>query len=78
MHLIHNERTKLTATWFNALASAFIAAGAIAPVAAILYGLTALPITPARLAILAVGCTALGFVIHWSARAWLLRLRDEL
>jgi L-alanine-DL-glutamate epimerase-like enolase superfamily enzyme len=49
MHLVDNERTKLTASWGNTVAAAFIAAGAVAPVAAILYGLTALPITPARM-----------------------------
>jgi hypothetical protein len=34
MHLIFNERTKLTASWINTLATALIAAGALAPTAA--------------------------------------------
>ena len=29
MHLVHNEQTKLTATWINTVAAAFIAAGAV-------------------------------------------------
>lgn len=32
-HLVHNEQTKLTATWINTLAAALIAAGAFAPAA---------------------------------------------
>jgi hypothetical protein len=76
MHLVHNEQTKLTATWINTLAAAFIAAGAVAPVAAVLYGLTALPIAPGRLIALALACLALGFGIHIIARAQLGSLRE--
>jgi hypothetical protein len=76
MHLIHNERTKLTATWINTLAATFIAAGTIAPVAAILYGLSALPISPGRVVILAVACAAVGVTIHFGARAALGSLRE--
>ena len=76
MHLVHNERTKLTATWINTLAAAFIAAGAVAPVAAILYGLSALPIAMTRLLGLAFTCAVLGFSIHLGARALLGRLRE--
>jgi hypothetical protein len=76
VHLIHNERTKLTATWINTLAAAFIAAGAVAPVAAILYGLSMLPIATTRLLGLALTCAVLGFCIHLGARALLGRLRE--
>ncbi len=31
MHTIHNEQTKLTATWLNNLAAAFAVAGFVAP-----------------------------------------------
>ena len=44
MHLVHNERTKLTATWINTLATALVAAGFFAPVAALAYGISPLPI----------------------------------
>jgi hypothetical protein len=37
MFLVHNERTKLTATWLNTLATALIAAGVFAPAVAALY-----------------------------------------
>ena len=77
MHLVHNERTKLTATWFNTLAAAFIAAGAVAPLAAVLYGLSALPVELGRLLTLAPACVVVGCAIHFTARAQLGRLRDE-
>jgi hypothetical protein len=76
VHLIHNEQTKLTATWVNTLAAAFIAAGAVAPVAAALYGMAALPIGAGRLIALALACVALGFGIHLMARAQLRNLRE--
>ena len=76
MHLVHNERTKLTATWINTLAAAFIAAGAVAPIAAILYGLSAFPVAPERLVGLAIACVAIGVGIHMLARAELGRLRE--
>jgi hypothetical protein len=76
VHLVHNERTKLTATWVNTVAAAFIAAGAVAPVAAILYGLAALPTTPARMLALAFICLALGTGIHVIARILLRSLRE--
>ena len=76
MHLVHNEQTKLTATWFNTLATALIAAGAVAPVAAILYGLAALPVPPGRLIALALACLGLGSGLHIVARAQLGNLRE--
>jgi hypothetical protein len=76
VYLVHNEQTKLTATWINTLAAAFIAAGAVAPVAAVLYGLSALPIELARLIGLALACAAIGVGIHFVARAQLGRLRE--
>ena len=76
MDLIHNERTKLTATWINTLAAALIAAGAVAPIAAILYGLSTLPISLGRIVVLAVACAAVGVAIHFGARAVLGSLRE--
>ena len=45
--LIHNERTKLTATWLNGLATAAVAVGSIAPSIAAVSG-TISPILAAR------------------------------
>ena len=41
MYLVHNEQTKLTATWINTLAAGLIAAGAFAPAAALVLGTVA-------------------------------------
>ncbi len=76
MFLIHNERTKLTAAWLNALATALIAAGAFAPAVARVYGLSALPIGAFYLSALAFACVAAGIGLHVSALAMLGRLRE--
>jgi len=60
----------------HTVAAAFIAAGAVAPVAGVLYGLTALPITPARMLALASACLAFGIGIHLIARISLRSLRE--
>ena len=76
MFLVHNERTKLTASWLNALATALIAAGAFAPAAAWLYGLSALPLGAFYLSALAFACVGSGVGLHVSALAMLGRLRE--
>jgi len=40
MSLVHNERTKLTAAYLNTAASAFFAAGVVAPLAGAFFGWT--------------------------------------
>jgi hypothetical protein len=76
MLLIHNERTKLTASWLNTIATALMAAGAFAPAAAWLYGLSSLPIGALYLSALAVACIAGGAALHISGLALLGRLRE--
>jgi hypothetical protein len=76
MFLVHNERTKLTAGWFNALATALIAAGAFAPAAAWLYGLSALPIGAGYLSALAFACVVAGISLHVFGLALLGRLHE--
>ena len=56
MFLVHNERTKLTATWFNGLATALIAAGFFAPLAALFYGLTELRIGARGIVVMGTVC----------------------
>lgn len=76
MHLVHNERTKLTASWCNTLATALVAAGAFAPAAAFLYGLSQ-PVAGATTMIaIALGCIALGVGLHVSGRVFLGRLQE--
>ncbi len=75
MSLIHNERTKLTAAWLNALAGAASAAGVIAPLAAAFYGVAS---APANGALLLAGVTIwlfAGIGLHFAARYVLRNLK---
>jgi len=76
MHLTHNERTELTATWFNTLATALVAAGGFAPGAALFWGLSPPAIGAAYMLVAMFGCFALGLSLHFAGRAFLRRLRE--
>ncbi len=69
MSLVHNERTKLSATALNGVAIASIAAGFITPLAALAFGV---PGTggrgPAFTALSAVTFLATGIGLHMLAR----------
>lgn len=75
MDLVHNEQTKLTANWFNALATAVVTAGVLAPVATLVYGISNLGASGTFLALLACACFVLGAILHWTGRVVLRRLR---
>jgi Na+/melibiose symporter-like transporter len=68
MSLVYNERTKLTATWFSGLATAFMAAGLFAPLAALAYGVTQLRTPWLYLIALIILCVSVGGVLtlDWS------------
>lgn len=76
MSLIHNERTKLTATWLNTQATALIAAGTFAPAAAVVYGLSQPGVGAIYIASLMLACWVLGWCLHLAARAFLGRLHE--
>ena len=76
MFLVQNEQTKLTAGWLNTLATALIAAGTFAPLAALLYGFSNSTTDHARIAVSAVICSVVGFGLHWGGRVCLRRLRE--
>lgn len=76
MSLVHNERTKLTAAWFNTLATAVIAAGVFAPSAALLYGLAPFPADLRVLYSVVVGCFLFGCALHLIGRTVLRRLHE--
>jgi len=76
VHFVHNERTKLTATWFNGLAAALVAAGGFAPLAALLYGFSDLRLEKAYIFVLAALCGIGGLTLHWMGRRFLGRLRE--
>jgi MFS-type transporter involved in bile tolerance (Atg22 family) len=70
---IHNERTKLVATYFNNLAVALIAVGALAPLVGRVVGSSALH--AAFLFLLAAVCILASIALHYSARRTLGRLK---
>ena len=72
MSLIHNERTKLSATWLNSIAAAAVAVGGIAPSIAAVTG----TLSPILAAGLVVFWFLVGAGLHLTARAILGRLRD--
>jgi hypothetical protein len=66
MFLIHNERTKPMANWFNALAAALVTAGVFAPLAAFFYGVSQMPQDRLRLVLATITCLpAVRFYILW-------------
>jgi len=75
MSLIHNERTKLTATLFNTLAAASIAAGLFAPAAAVAYGISDLRIGKVYVAVLILVCVLGAATLHLIGRVHLGRLQ---
>ena len=77
MSLIHNESTKLTATWLNTLAAATVATGVIAPMVALVFGVpTSAAISAAAFVIATVIWLGLGMSLHLLARAVLRRLQE--
>ncbi len=72
MSLIHDEKTKLTATWLNSIAVAALAIGAIAPiVATVTTSVTLLSATG-----LAMFWILIGACLHLAARMILERLKE--
>jgi hypothetical protein len=76
MFLVHNEQTKHSAAWLNALATALLAAGFFAPAAALLYGISQLAIARWIMVVLALSCVGGGAALHLLGRAVLRRLRE--
>jgi hypothetical protein len=76
MNLVYNERIKHLSSWFNALATALLAAGVFAPGAALLYGIADPRIGPAYIIVLGVSCLSGGVGLHFAGRAMLGRLRE--
>lgn len=69
--MIHNEQTKLTATYLNGVAIAVFAVGGLAPVFSSLYGTTG----PTNfLLAMSVVCFLASLSLHWIARTILRRL----
>jgi small-conductance mechanosensitive channel len=73
--LIHNERTKLTATFMNAVAATMVGVGAVAPLVAFTYGIPG-AVAGSTLALIGLGWLAGGVILHLLARVLLRRLRE--
>lgn len=76
MSLVHNEQTKLTANWLNTLATAIIATGALAPIAASLYGLSQSTLSWTTVSLLSAACFGFGAFLHALGRLTLRRLHE--
>lgn len=72
MNLVHNERTKLSATWLNSIAAAAVAVGGIGPTIAAAVGTISLGLAAVLVPAWIIG----GVGLHLIARAILGRLRD--
>jgi hypothetical protein len=66
MSLVHNERTKLTATYLNGLAIALFAVGGLAPVFSHSFGTESRPLW--TLVAAAVICLVVSAALHLWAR----------
>lgn len=73
--LVHNERTKLTATMLNGAATTTVAAGVITPLIAWSYGVTGRP-DAVFTVLLSAAWLVVGSVLHLVARSMLGRLRE--
>jgi hypothetical protein len=76
MSLIENERTKLTAALFNALAVAVVAAGLFAPAAAVVYGISSLKLGAVYFVTVILVCVGAGAFLHWVGLSILRRLQE--
>jgi hypothetical protein len=77
MSVVHNERTKLTATWLNALAAATVVTGVIAPLVAVVFGVsTSGKVSPITFVLATLVWLLLGVILHMLARRILGRLRE--
>jgi hypothetical protein len=76
MFLVHNEQTKLTATWLNTMGTTLVAAGTFAPIAALFYGFSNTTADRSSLAVSAGICFVGGIALHLGGRVLLRRLRE--
>jgi hypothetical protein len=71
-----NERIKLTATFFNTVASGSVVVGGVTPIAALAFAVPAMPTHPAEWVVgIALGFIATGVGLHWFARTLLGALK---
>ena len=76
MFLIHNEQTKLSEAWLNALATALVVAGTFAPFASLVYGFSSPAVSRGVVLLPAIVCLIGGIALHFGGRVLLGRLRE--
>jgi hypothetical protein len=76
MNLVHNEKTKLTATWINVLGSGSLLIGVVTPTAAVIYGPGVMAAPPWAIGLAGVAFTGIGLALHFFARMLLEGLRE--
>ena len=72
MSKVQDERTKLLATFVNGIGIATVAAGAIAPLVAVTYGVSNAAATSPLIAFFGLAWLVAGCALHLVAR-WLLK-----
>jgi hypothetical protein len=65
---VRNERRKLTSSWFNAIATALMAAGVFAPVASQIYGFGANRVDQTLVLASSTVCVGLSVGLHLVGR----------
>jgi hypothetical protein len=73
---VRNEKRKLTASWFNAIATALMAAGGFAPVASQIYGFGSNRVDQTLVLISSVVCVAVSVGLHMVGRQFLGALEE--
>jgi hypothetical protein len=61
---VRNERRKLTASWFNAIATALMAAGVFAPVASQIFGFGPNRVDQTLVLASSIVCAAASLILH--------------
>jgi dipeptide/tripeptide permease len=73
---VRNERRKFTASWLNAVATALMAAGVFAPVAAQIYGFGSSHANETQVFVSSAVCLAVSLVLHLIGRQHLGGLEE--
>jgi hypothetical protein len=73
---VRNERRKLTASWFNAIATALLAAGLFAPAASQIYGFGSNSADKTLVVISSTICVAVSLTLHLIGRQLLGGLEE--
>ena len=74
--MVLNERLKLLAAWFNAVAAAFLTTGVVAPLVTVIYGLAPKALDPALVFASSLICMLVSGGLHLAGRSVLGALQE--